>query len=103
MEDIQARIEREVARWEGVTTHADDGGVSVRLARHELGRIGDGVATFRFREPVRDMLVETGRAEPHDATGVSLPLRNAADADEAIELFRLGYERARVAARVRPL
>ena len=46
------------------------------------------------------MLVETGRAEPHRfARGgwVSFPIRGDDDVDAAIELFRLSYERARVA------
>jgi hypothetical protein len=51
------------------------------------------------------MLVETGRARPHhvlpDSGWVSLPIRSEEDVSEAIELFRLGYERARVAANAR--
>jgi hypothetical protein len=51
------------------------------------------------------MLVETGRAEPHHVlphTGwVSKHIRDEADVDEVIDLFRLSYERARVAANVR--
>jgi hypothetical protein len=51
------------------------------------------------------MLVETGRARPHhvlpDSGWVSLPIRSEEDLSEAIELFRLSYERARVAANAR--
>jgi hypothetical protein len=51
------------------------------------------------------MLVETGRAQPHHVlpeTGwVSKQIRSDADVDEVVELFRLSYERARVAANVR--
>jgi hypothetical protein len=48
------------------------------------------------------MLVDTGRAEPHhvlpDSGWVSRRIADDSDADEAIGLFRLSYERARVAA-----
>jgi hypothetical protein len=51
------------------------------------------------------MLVETGRAQPHHVlpeTGwVSRQIRSDADVAEVIELFRLSYERARVAQNVR--
>ncbi len=53
------------------------------------------------------MLVDTGRALPHhvlpDTGWVSRPIDGPEDVEEVIELFRLGYERARVAeARRRP-
>ena len=48
-------------------------------------------------------LVETGRAVPHhvlpDSGWVSKPIGTEDDAEEAVELFRLSYERARVAQR----
>lgn len=48
---------------------------------------------------------ETGRAQPHHVlphTGwVSKQIRGDDDVGEVIELFRLSYERARVAKRVR--
>ena len=50
------------------------------------------------------MLVETGRAHPHhvmpESGWVSKPIRTDDDVAETIELFRLSYERARVAASV---
>jgi hypothetical protein len=50
------------------------------------------------------MLVETGRAEPHhvlpESGWVSRQIR-ADDVDEVVELFRLAYERAQVAANLR--
>lgn len=51
------------------------------------------------------MLVDTGRAEIHrfrpDSGWVSKPIAGTQDVDDAIELFRLSYERARVAEAVR--
>jgi hypothetical protein len=107
MEDIAGRIEREVASWEGVSAHPHRfGGREFRLGRRELGHLhGDRWADLPFQRGIRDMLVETGRAQPHHVlpeTGwVSKQIRSDADVDEVVELFRLSYERARVAANVR--
>ena len=101
MEDIGARIEREVGSWEGVTLHPHRfGGVAFRLGGRELGHIHrGGWADLPFTARIREMLVETGRAGPHRA-GVRGWV--SADLDEeTIELFRLSYERARVAQAVR--
>ncbi len=107
MEDIAGRIEREVASWEGVTAHPHRfGGVEFRLDRRQLGHLhGARWADLPFQKGIRDMLVETGRAQPHhvlpESGWVSKQIRSEADVDEAIELFRLSYERARVAQAVR--
>ena len=101
--EASARIEREVGAWEGVTVQPHRfGGVEFRLGTRELGHLhGDRLADLPFKRPVRDMLVETGRANAHhvlpDSGWVSKPIETEADVDEVIELFRLGYERARVA------
>ena len=106
MEDIAARIVREVGSWEGVTTHDHRfGGTEFRLGRRELGHLhGARWADVRFHKRLRDMLVETGRAQPHHVlphTGwVSKHIRSDADAAEVVELFRLAWERARVRERV---
>jgi hypothetical protein len=103
VERSRDRIEREVGSWAGVTVHPHRfGGIEFRLGRHEIGHLhGDHLADLPFRKPVRDMLVETRRAEPHhrhpDPGWVSKRIVEESDVDEAIELFRLGYERARIA------
>jgi hypothetical protein len=97
MEDIAARIEREVGSWEGVTTHEHRfGGVEFRLGKRELGHLHDSWADLPFTSRIREMLVQTGRATPHKF-GVKGWVSRDFD-DEVIELFRLSYERARVAA-----
>jgi Family of unknown function (DUF5519) len=107
MEDISARIEREVGSWDGVTTHPHRfGGLAFRLGRRELGHLhGERWADLPFHRHIRDMLVETGRAQPHHVlphTGwVSKQIRDEDDVREVIELFRLGYERALVSERIR--
>jgi hypothetical protein len=106
VEDIAGRIAAEVLSWEGVTEHEHRfGGREFRLGRRELGHLhGDRLADLPFRRVVRDMLVETGRAQPHhvlpDSGWVSRRIATDADVDEVIELFRLAYERAKVAAAV---
>jgi hypothetical protein len=99
MEDIRERIEQEVGSWEGVTVHPHRfGGVEFRLGKRELGHLHRTWADLPFTVRIREMLIETGRAEPHRAGingWVSVGL------EDAIELFRLSYERARVARAVR--
>jgi Ni,Fe-hydrogenase I large subunit len=106
VQDIAERIEHEVSSWSGVSTHEHRfGGVEFRVGRRELGHLhGARWADLRFQKTVRDMLVETGRAQPHHVlpnTGwVSKQIRSDEDVAEVIELFRLSYERALVADRV---
>lgn len=95
MEDIRARIEREVGSWEGVSVHPHRfGGVEFRLGKRELGHLHQTWADLPFTPRIREMLLETGRATPHRAGidgWVSVGL------EDAVELFRLSYERAQVA------
>ena len=96
------RIEAAVMSWEGVTAHDHRfGGREFRYGRRELGHLhGDRIADLPFPKRIAAMLVETGRAEPHRfAQGgwVSFPIRGDEDVEEAVELFKLSYERARVA------
>jgi hypothetical protein len=87
-------VAAEVASWDGVTRD----GIELRYGGRVLGRVhADGRVELRFHPRVRDMLVETGRAEPLGEPGC-VGLRDAAD---AVELFRLAYERARVTQAVR--
>ena len=106
MENIGERIEREVTSWDGVSVVEHRfGGVEFRLGRRELGHLhGERWADLAFQERIRDMLVETGRAQPHHVlphtNWVSKQIRDEEDVREVIELFRLGYERALVAERI---
>jgi hypothetical protein len=102
MEDIAGRIEREVGSWEGVTVHPHRfGGIEFQLGHLH----GERWVDLRFPRGIRDMLVDTGRAQPHHVlpeTGwVSKQIGSDEDVDEAIELFRLSYERARISQNVR--
>ena len=96
---LGARITREVASWDGVTVAPHRfGGVEFKLGRRELGHVhGDRLADLPFPIAVRRELVAAGRAEAHhilpQSGWVSLWLRTDADAERAIELFRLNYDR----------
>lgn len=102
MEDIRERIRQEVGAWEGVTVHPHRFGtgettrIEFRLGKRELGHLHETWADLPFTRRIREMLVETGRAEPH-RFGVTGWVSRAYD-DDVVELFRLSYERARVAA-----
>jgi hypothetical protein len=103
MEDIRERIEGEVASWDGVVAQPHRfGGVEILLGKRELGHIHpEGWADFPFTTRIREMLVETGRATPHKFGVAGWVSRDLDDPDEVIELFRLSYERALVAERIR--
>ncbi|HUK97703.1 MAG TPA: luciferase family protein [Gaiellaceae bacterium] len=107
MENIAARIGSEVTSWDGVSTHPHRfGGTEFRLGGKAIGHLhGDRWADLLFPRRIRDMLVETDRAKPHHVlphTGwVSHQISTEEDVAEVIELFRLSYERARVAQVVR--
>ena len=107
MENIVAQIRSEVASWDGVSVHPHRfGGTEFRLGGRELGHLhGERWVDLPFPRRIRDMLVETGRASPHHVlphTGwVSRQISSEEDVGDVIELFRLAYERARVAQVVR--
>jgi len=94
------RIRREVSSWPGVTVEPHRfGGLEYRLGRRELGHVhGNRLADLPFPVEMRRQLVASGRAEPHhilpDSGWVSYFMRRPDDADGAIELFRMNYDRA---------
>jgi luciferase-like monooxygenase len=96
---IGARIEREVGSWAGVTVAPHRfGGVEFRVGRRELGHLhGSRLADLPFPVSIRKELIAARRADPHhilpESGWVSFRIRGDADADAAIELFRLNYER----------
>jgi hypothetical protein len=97
VEDIRAHIEQEVGAWEGVSVRPHRfGGVEFRLGRRELGHLHETWADLPFTRRIREMLVETGRAEPHRFGVAGWVSRELGDG--VVELFQLSYERARLAA-----
>ena len=96
---IHDAIVEEVSSWPGVTTGVHRfGGTEFRYGRRELGHLhGSRLADLPFPTKIREQLVAAGRAEPHhvlaESGWVSFHIREATDVAEAIELFRLNYER----------
>ena len=99
MDSAQDRIRQAVSSWDGVTVSPHRfGGIEFRVGRRELGHLhGSRVADLPFPKRIRTELVESGRARPHhvlpDSGWVSYYMREATDADGAIDLFRLNYDR----------
>ena len=105
-EELLEKIEREVLGWPGIWKKRDEdgpGGIGVtgyRFGRRQIGHVhDDGHADFRFPSEVREELIRSGRAIAHPAfpdsrTTVSYRIRNAEDVPGALDLFRMGYERA---------
>lgn len=97
-----------VQSWPGVESSPHRfGGVEFRLGRRELGHLhGDRIADLPFPRRVRDQLIEEGRARPHhvlpDSGWITVSIRSREEADAALELFRMAYERATHARVARP-
>lgn len=100
--DAMALLEGEVLGWDGV--RAAPGrfdSVQYAVGRREIGHVHrDGIADLPLPRRIREEVLASGRAGPHRAgvAGfVSLPVRSAADVENAVALFRLNYERANAA------
>ena len=112
-EELLRLIEREVLDWPGVSKETHRGGASrggfwvppatvYKFGRRALGHIHDtGVADLTFTREIHDELISDGRAKPHAAgfAGVvSYHVREPEDVPRVVELFRMNYDRAKVAA-----
>jgi hypothetical protein len=101
-----ARVSEIVGSWPDVEVGVHRfGGVEFRLGRRELGHLhGDSHADIGFPRQVRNELVRERRALPHraipDSGWVSVPLEGDGGVENAVEIFRLAYDRA-VAAKAR--
>src|SRR5262245_28414990 len=99
-ENIEQKIVREISAWPDVTVAPHRfGGVEFRVGRRELGHLhGSRWADLPFPVRVRDELIAEGRAERHhvlpESGWVSVRIRNAGDAANVVELFRMDYDRA---------
>ena len=99
------QIAETVQSWPGVESAPHRfGGIEFRLGRRELGHLhGDRIADLPFPRRVRDELVAGGRARPHhvlpDSGWVTISISSPADADNAVKLFRMAYDRAQNARR----
>ena len=96
--DAQIRITAEVTSWAGVASQPHRfGGVEYLIGKREIGHIhGDHLVDIPFPKKVRDVIVATGRAQPHHIlpeTGwVSFYLQQETDVEHVIDLLRESYE-----------
>jgi hypothetical protein len=107
------RIRREVTGWPGVTTAAGEyGETDFIMDGRSIGHVhGRHQADIPFPRRIRDELVALGRTGPHhvhpDSGWTTLYIRTDADAEEAIELLRINYDRiiqrAEASAQGRPV
>ncbi len=108
---VDALIE-EVGSWPGVSVGEHRfGGVDFHVGRRELGHVhtgsvGGSFADLPFPRAVRDELIAAGRAHPHHALPESgwltVPIHTVTDLREAIDVFRMNYERSSQASRPEP-
>jgi hypothetical protein len=99
------QITEAVQSWPGVEAAPHRfGGTEFKVGRRELGHIhGDRIADLPFPRRVRDELIAEGRARPHhvppESGWVTVSIGSPGEAERAVELFRMAYERARNARR----
>jgi len=99
MDSAHDRIRAAVSSWAGVTVAPHRfGGIEFRVGRRELGHLhGSRVADLPCPKSIRTELIAAGRARPHhvlpDTGWVSYYMHDVSDADGAIDLFRLNYDR----------
>jgi hypothetical protein len=103
-EELLTMVEREVLSWPGVSKETRGTevtpGIDVTiywLGRRQIGHIHhDGVVDLQFPKALHDELIATGRAEPHRGgfpAVVSFAIRQPDDVPDALDLFRLSYDR----------
>jgi hypothetical protein len=112
-DELLASIEHEVLGWPGVSKETGGGGVGqggfwvpratvYRFGRRQIGHVHhDGVADLPFPRAVHDELISNGLAEPHRGgfpAVVSCYIRGPEDVSGVVDLLRMSYDRAKVAA-----
>jgi hypothetical protein len=93
------RIRQTVTGWRGVTTAAGEyGETDFVVGGRSLGHVHGGrQADIPFPRRIRDDLVAAGRTGPHhvhpNSGWTTLYIRTDADAERAVELLRINYDR----------
>jgi hypothetical protein len=99
------QITETVLSWPGVQSASHRfGGIEFKVGRRELGHLhGDRIADLPFPRRVRDQLIAEGRARSHhvlpDSGWITVSIASPEEAEQAVELFRMAYERASNARR----
>src|SRR5262245_5021980 len=98
-QSIAAKIQDEVASWEGVTVQGHHGGiVFFPVGRREIGHLhGNRMADLPFPVRIREELIAAGKADFHylhpKSGWVTRYIRDERDIEPIIELFRMNYSR----------
>jgi len=96
----QKEITEAVASWPNMTIAPHRfGGVEYQLGTREIGHIhGDSLVDIPFPTAIRDVLVESGEAQPHhilpDSGWISFYIRQPDDVSRAIGLLHKSYQLA---------
>ncbi|MFC7203614.1 luciferase family protein [Haloferax namakaokahaiae] len=91
------RIVSVASEWPGVETAPHRfGGTEFLVADKEIGHVHHaGILDLAITRRVRDLLIETGRSEPHhvlpDSAWVTYRVRDETDVDGALQILRLAY------------
>jgi hypothetical protein len=93
------RVRRAVTAWPGIATASGEYGETEFVVNgRSIGHVHGGhQADIPFPRRIRDELVAAGRTGPHhvhpDSGWTTLYIRTDADAEHAIELLRINYDR----------
>jgi Luciferase len=104
--DRAERIRGAVSAWPGIATASGEYGETEFLVNgRSIGHVHGGhQADIPFPRRIRDELVAAGRTGPHhvhpDSGWTTLYIRTDVDADQAVELLRINYDRITQRAKV---
>jgi luciferase-like monooxygenase len=90
-------IRNAVAKWDGIAEHDHRfGGTEFMLGKVEIGHLhSNGLVDIPFTRKLRNQLINESKASPHhilpESGWISYSVRNEADSEHAIWLFRLSY------------
>ena len=97
MTKITETIRSTVATWDGIAEHDHRfGGTEFMLGKVEIGHLhSNGLADIPFTRKLRDQLISENNASLHhilpESGWISFMVRDEADTEHAIWLFRLSY------------
>jgi Family of unknown function (DUF5519) len=87
-----------LSAWPGITTGPGRfGSVTYSLANREVGHVhGNSHADLPLPKPLRNELVENGKAQPHhflpQSGWVTVPIDVEGGVEQALEIFKLNYD-----------
>jgi hypothetical protein len=101
MQNWMATLVNQVSAWPDVSTHEHRfGGVEFRLAAREIGHVHNfGIVDIPFPIKIRDVLIQSGRAERHHwlpQSGWTTVRVSGDKIDNALSLLRFSYLRVRM-------